>query len=106
MMTRLEQETCEAVLHASHSIISNLGKIADSLQHLSNSTPVPICPDRPLPPECMDFDEWASDLCFDDRRRLMVFLWEHPYWHKTCVRMPDIQQSAMGPGDDDDDLPF
>jgi hypothetical protein len=54
----------------------------------------------------MDFDEWASDLGFDDRRRLMIFLWTHPYWHRTCVRMPDIQQSAMGPDDDDEDLLF
>ena len=35
---------------------------------------------------CMDFDEWASSLDFEQRKELMTFLWNHPKWHDTCVR--------------------
>ena len=35
---------------------------------------------------CMDFDEWAGNLDFEQRKELMTFLWNHPKWHDTCVR--------------------
>lgn len=89
MLTAFELNAIERTANA-------LEKVSESIALLNNTLAseklpkVPICPDRPMPKECKDFDEWASDLSFDDRRRLMIFLWQHPYWHNTCVREEDV----------------
>lgn len=68
------------------------------------------------PQYCMDFDEWAARLDFEDRRRIMNFLWNDSVWHDTCLREEDAlweDKSKSEPADpqpplcgDDDDLPF
>ena len=62
-----------------HSIANSLESIAESLATKSVD---PVHEGE----VCMDFDEWASDLDFEQRKELMTFLWNHPKWHDTCVR--------------------
>jgi hypothetical protein len=106
-----------------HHIIQNeLPEISKQLKEISGNlsvmTQVPEFHPKEDPKFCMDFDEWAARLEFSDRRRLMNFLWNDERWHATCLREedapwedasklepPDISESAMGPGDDED-LPF
>lgn len=62
-----------------HSIANSLESIAESL---ATKAVAPVHEGE----VCMDFDEWASDLDFEQRKELMTFLWNHPKWHDTCVR--------------------
>ena len=62
-----------------HSIANSLESIAESL---ATKSVAPVHKSE----VCMDFDEWASDLDFEQRKELMTFLWNHPKWHDTCVR--------------------
>lgn len=62
-----------------HSIANSLESIAESL---ATKSVAPVHEGE----VCMDFDEWASDLDFEQRKELMTFLWNHPKWHDTCVR--------------------
>lgn len=89
MLTAFELNAIERTVNALEKVSEGIALLNNTLA--SEKLPkVPICPDRPMPKECKDFDEWASDLSFDDRRRLMSFLWQHPYWHSTCVREEDV----------------
>ena len=40
--------------------------------------------------KCMTYEEWSSRLDFEQRNKLMQFLWNHPDWHDTCIREEDL----------------
>ena len=122
-MTVIEQRTYEAICSLATALEQEVPKITGQLNcivgalEVIGSTPQDYHP-KEDPKYCMDFDEWAARLDFSDRRRLMNFLWNDEGWHATCLREedapwedasklepPDISESAMGPGDDED-LPF
>lgn len=67
---------------ALHSIANSLESIAESLTAKS----VPPVHEGEV---CMDYEEWAGNLDFEQRKELMTFLWNHPKWHGTCVRADD-----------------
>lgn len=62
-----------------HSIANSLEAIA---KHLTTKSVAPVHEGE----VCMDYDEWAGNLDFEQRKELMTFLWNHPKWHDTCVR--------------------
>lgn len=85
MLTAFELDAIERTVNALEKVSEGIALLNTIL--VNEKLPkVPVSTDCPMPKECKDFDEWASDLSLDDRRRLMVFLWQHPYWHSTCVR--------------------
>ena len=67
---------------ALHSIANSLESIAESLAAKSVA---PVHEGE----VCMDYEEWAGNLDFEQRKELMTFLWNHPKWHGTCVRADD-----------------
>lgn len=64
------------------SIVNSLESIAESLTAKSVA---PVHEGE----VCMDYEEWAGNLDFEQRKELMTFLWNHPKWHGTCVRFDD-----------------
>lgn len=64
----------------------SLNSIANSLEaiaeYLTTKSVAPVHEGE----VCMDYDEWAGNLDFEQRKELMTFLWNHPKWHDTCVR--------------------
>jgi len=121
MLTALEQHALEVQMNTLPQINESLTKIAGQLNcvvgalEVIGSVPQEYHP-KEDPQYCMDFDEWAARLDFEDRRRIMNFLWNDSVWHDTCLREEDApweDKSKSEPADpqpplcgDDDDLPF
>lgn len=125
-MTVLEQRTYEAICSLATTLESEVPKITSQLNCIVGALEVMGSVDRPYKPKedpsyCMSFDEWASRLGTEDRRRIMNLLWNDEVWHDTCLREedspwddwskshPDIPPEppkSHFPCDNDDDLPF
>lgn len=121
MLTVIEQRTYEAICSLATTLEKEVPKLNDRLNcivgalEVIGSVPQDYHP-REDPKYCMDFEEWAARLDFEDRRRIMNFLWNDRTWHDTCLREEDCpweDKSKSEPADpqpplcgDDDDLPF
>jgi hypothetical protein len=83
-MNKFLYDSVENALVTLNSISNSLAVIATTLHDdIQQKVSMVV---HELPPDCMDFDEWASLLSSDNRQRLMWFLWHHKFWHHTCVR--------------------
>lgn len=72
-----------------NSIVSQeqaLLSIANSLESIAESITAKSVAPVHEGEICMDYEEWAGNLDFEQRKELMTFLWNHPKWHDTCVR--------------------
>ena len=122
MLTVIEQRTYEAICSLATALEKEVPKVVGQLERIADVLKATGSSDtewRPKqdPAYCMDFDEWAERLDFEDRRRLMNFLWNDKDWHATCLREEDCPWEDWDKSHpdtppepplcgDDDDLPF